>query len=239
MFIRLQVKSIIFGGLDGIVSIFAIVASVVGASLPLEVIILTGFAKLLGDAISMGFGDALSEWAEQKSIKGELKREAWEMEEHPEGEIREMIEIYVKKGFTEDDAKRIIQLMTHKKEYYSYFVEHMMVQELGLKVPDAGDNPAKNGFIAFSSFLFFGGIPLWPYIGFLVADWHNSWGQFGICIGITFCTLFFLGAVQARIIRGSPLKHGVLMTVNGGLTAAASYLIAWGLQEAVHAKSCD
>lgn len=78
-----------------------------------------------------------------------------------------------------------------------------------------------------------------PYIGFLVADWHSNWGQFGICIGITVCTLFFLGTVQARIIRANPFKHGFLMTINGGTAAAASYLIAWGLQEAVHTHGCD
>lgn len=74
------VKSIVFGGLDGIVSVFALVASVNGSSLPLEVLLLTGFAKLLGDAISMGCGDALSEQAEHSFIRGEHKRETWEME---------------------------------------------------------------------------------------------------------------------------------------------------------------
>ncbi len=58
---------------------FAIVASVAGARLPLEVMILTGFAKLLGDGMAMGLGDCLSEGAEQDHIRGERKREAWEM----------------------------------------------------------------------------------------------------------------------------------------------------------------
>ena len=53
------IKSIVFGGLDGIITTFAIVASVAGANLPLEVVILTGFSKLLGDALSMGFGDCM------------------------------------------------------------------------------------------------------------------------------------------------------------------------------------
>ena len=84
-----------FGGLDGIITTFAIVsggvvffspeplpllhvalfrdylsplpllllllltqvASVAGSTLPIEVVILTGFAKLLGDGLSMGIGD--------------------------------------------------------------------------------------------------------------------------------------------------------------------------------------
>lgn len=64
-------------------------------------------------------------------------------------------------GFSEAESQRIIQLMTRKKEYHAYFVEHMMVQELGKKLPDEGDSPVKNGAVAFTSFLFFGGIPLW------------------------------------------------------------------------------
>lgn len=50
------IKSIVFGGLDGIVTTFAIVASVVGASYPLEVVMITGFAKLLGDGERYLFG---------------------------------------------------------------------------------------------------------------------------------------------------------------------------------------
>ena len=57
----LQIKSIVFGGLDGIITTFAIVASVAGANLALEVVIITGFAKLLGDGLAMGFGDCMSE----------------------------------------------------------------------------------------------------------------------------------------------------------------------------------
>ena len=79
------IKSIVFGGLDGIVTTFAIIASVEGASFPTQVVLLTGFAKLLGDGLAMGIGDAMSESAEQHHILGEAKREAWEYENYPEG----------------------------------------------------------------------------------------------------------------------------------------------------------
>jgi hypothetical protein len=39
-------------------------------------------------------------------------------------------------------------------------------------------------------------------------------------------------AVQARIIRQSMLKQGVLMAINGGMAAAAAYGIGRGLQAA-------
>ena len=139
------IKSIVFGGLDGIVTTFAIVASVVGAKLPIEVVIITGFAKLLGDGLSMGLGDCISEQAEQTHVRGERSREQWEFENYAEGEVREMVDIYVSKGFAEPDARRVMHLMTHRPEYKDFFIDHMMQQELGQQVPGEDDNPIKDG----------------------------------------------------------------------------------------------
>ena len=47
-----------------------------------------GLANLMADAISMGLGDALSEKAEVDFQMREWKREAWEMDENPEGEVQ-------------------------------------------------------------------------------------------------------------------------------------------------------
>ena len=53
-------KSIIYGGLDGIVTTFAVVAGVAGASLNSNIILILGLANLIGDGISMAIGDYLS-----------------------------------------------------------------------------------------------------------------------------------------------------------------------------------
>ena len=45
-------------------------------------------------------------------------------------------------------------------------------------------------------------------------------------------------ATQARIVRQNWFKLGSLMTINGGLAAAASYLVGWGLQQAVGGTIC-
>ena len=188
-----HIKSIVFGGLDGIITTFAIVASVAGSSLPIQVVILSGFAKLLGDGLAMGLGDCMSEQAEHNHIRGEHAREVWEMDNYPQGEIDEMVAIYVSKGFSQDEAVKIIGLMTKKPEYRKYFIEHMMVQELGQRLPDPDDSPAKAGGVTFASFLFFGSLPLWPYVIFLGANYNNYNGMFGICIGVTVLCMFFLG----------------------------------------------
>lgn len=102
------IKSMVFGGLDGIITTFAVVAAGAGADLEGKVVVLMGFANLVSDGISMGLGDYFSEKSENEFIRGEKKRELWEMENNPEGEVQEMIEIFMdKKKLTEDDATEI------------------------------------------------------------------------------------------------------------------------------------
>ena len=52
-------KSAVLGGLDGIITTFAIVAAVAGGNLERNVVLLLGFANLIADGISMGLGGML------------------------------------------------------------------------------------------------------------------------------------------------------------------------------------
>ena len=70
-------KSLIFGGLDGIITTFAIVAAVAGSDMDTDVVILMGIANLMADGISMGLGDYLSEVAENNFVNKEREREMW------------------------------------------------------------------------------------------------------------------------------------------------------------------
>jgi VIT1/CCC1 family predicted Fe2+/Mn2+ transporter len=227
------IKSIVFGGLDGIVTTFAIVASVVGAGMGTEVVVITGFAKLLGDGLSMGLGDCISEQAEMDHINGERKREMWEFDNYAEGEISEMVEIYQQKGFSREDATKVIKTMA-KPEYKNFFIDHMMIQELGEKTPGEDEHPVKNGAMCFLSFMFWGTIPLIPYCIAFPTKYHDQDGLLGICVGITLISLFLLGMQQAHILKQSWLVQGTGMMLNGGLAAGASYLVGWGLDRAVN-----
>ena len=84
------IKSVVYGGLDGIVTTFAVVAGVNGASLSAGVVLILGFANLVADGLSMAIGDYLSTKSEQEYQKAERAREAWEVEHYPEGEKKEL-----------------------------------------------------------------------------------------------------------------------------------------------------
>lgn len=152
-------KIIVFGGLDGIVTIFAIISGCIGASIDPIKIIFIGLGNLFADGLSMGLGEFASHKAEMDYIDSEMKRETWEIEYFPEEEKNEMYNIYTTRyGFSDEDAKSLVNLTFKNKRF---FLEHMMVEELGLIANgDDKSSPVKRALIMFLSFMIFGIIPL-------------------------------------------------------------------------------
>ena len=217
------IKSVVFGGLDGILTTFAIVAGSAGGSMPVSVILILGFSSKFADALAMGLGDALSSKAEHEHIFMERQREYWEYDSYPEGEIREMIDLYVAKGMSKSDAETVITLMSQHRDF---FVDVMMVEELGLQVPDEEEmlTPWKDGLVTFTSFIFFGFFPLLTYCVFPFAfPSLNSSQLFVIASICSLLTLFLLGAVKSVFSTKSWFRSGVEMMIIGALVAAIAY----------------
>lgn len=87
---------------------FAVVSGATGGGLGVDVILILGLSNIIADAISMGVGDALSTKAENEYIMRERRREEWGLENDKEGEIREMVELFVNKGMARADATDIM-----------------------------------------------------------------------------------------------------------------------------------
>ena len=83
-------KSLVYGGLDGIITTFSIMMASLGANLTYKTVLILGISNMFSDGISMGLGDYMSSKAEMDFNKGERARETWEVENNPEGEKREM-----------------------------------------------------------------------------------------------------------------------------------------------------
>jgi VIT1/CCC1 family predicted Fe2+/Mn2+ transporter len=213
------VKSFIYGGLDGTITTFAVVAGVAGAHLSAGVVLILGFANLFADGISMAMGDYLSSKAEREYNEKERHREAWEVEHYPEGEKQEMVEIYMEKGVPETDAHTIVDILSQHKDAW---VEVMMREELGI-VEDAS-SPLKNALVTFGSFVCFGFVPLVTY---LFIEFAPSFvpNAFAITCGLTALTLFILGALKVKITNRTWYAAGTEMLLVGGIAAAVAYVV--------------
>jgi len=224
-------KSIVYGGLDGIITAFALTASVSGANLSAAIVLILGIASLLANGIGMGVGDALSEQAETDFNNAERAREKWEMDNHLEGEVEEMVAIYTAKKVSEQDARTMLGIMT---KYPDVFLDHMMCEELRLLPPEADASPWKNGVATFCSFVMFGFVPLIPYV---IAQGVSMSAtlQFEIAIGLTGFILLVLGAVKGYLVDSThfvAVWKSALTTLGlGGIAAAVAYLVGFLLQK--------
>ena len=142
-------------------------------------------------------GEFLSSKAENEWILSERRRENWEMENYPEGEIREMIDIFISKGMSPPDAETVITTMA---KYQDFFVDMMMTEELGLQVPDDDhiQESFREGVVMFCSFATFGAFPLLGYviIPSLFPDLPVETLFLSACI-ITGIVLFLMGCVKS------------------------------------------
>lgn len=231
-----HIKSAVYGGLDGIITTFATVTSVAGSGLPHSVILILGLAHLVADGLSMGLGDALSSQAEADLVAHERKREMWEFENYPQGEIEEMVELYVEKGISAEDARMVITTLAKYKEA---FVDIMMVEELNLMPVDDDFSPFTGGLITFGSFVLFGAVPLLSYLVNLLPfiNMSATMTLIGSCI-LTVITLFALGAMKGNLVGQCWYKSGASMAMNGSIAAASGWVIGYllaltGIQDVV------
>lgn len=212
-------KSWVYGGLDGIITTFAVVAGVVGASLESKIILILGFANLIADGISMAIGDYLSTKSEKEYYDLERSREEWEVENNPKGEEEEMLEIYQKKGLSKKDAISMISVLKKNKKFW---VDTMMSDELGLSKEDG--SPLRHGIVTFFSFLIFGLIPLSLFL--IGALFNTSFTKpFLFASILTGIAMFSLGAVKTKITGKNWLRSGLEMLLIGGIAATAAYFV--------------
>ncbi len=218
------IGSAVYGGLDGIITTFAVVAGVAGAQLSTGVLLILGFANLIADGISMAIGDFLSTRAEQEYNAAEKKREAWEVEVYPEGEKRELVEIFTAKGYEKEDAERMVDIIAKNKEGW---IDIMMKEEL--EIIEDNESPLKNALVTFGSFALFGFVPL---LAFTVAQLFSALTNhtFLIASVMTGLTLFLLGALKVRLTNQKWYKSGLEMLLVGGVAAAAAYLVGVALK---------
>lgn len=224
------IKSIVYGGLDGIITTFAVVAGAAGGGFGPNIVIVMGISSLLADALSMGVGDALSSKAETEVAKREREREKWELENFKEGEIKEMIEIYQGRGMSAEDAELVIRVCA---KYEDLFVDMMLVDELGIEPPSDDATPWKDGAVTFASFCFFGFFPLAAYTILGVASDLDSRALFYISCALTGAMLFVLGALKSLMTTRSWWVSGLEVLAVGAGVAAIAFAIGVFIEEVI------
>jgi VIT1/CCC1 family predicted Fe2+/Mn2+ transporter len=211
------IGDLVYGGLDGIITTFAVVSGVAGAQLGTPIILILGLANLFADGFSMAVGAYLSGKSEREYYEREWQRESWEVEHFPEGERAELYEIYRQQGYTEADAHRLVEIQTRNPQRW---VKTMMVDELRLLLDDR--KPTLSALATFVSFIVAGSIPLVIYLLGLFFPIPVD-GAFPISLALSGLALFGLGAAKVLVTRLNFFRSGLEMLLVGGLAAGVAY----------------
>ena len=215
------IGSLVYGGLDGIITTFAVVSGVAGAQLDPGIVIILGLAKLFGDGFSMATGAYLSSKSEKEYYQREREREAWEVDHFPEGEKAELIEIYLSQGYPLEDAEKLVEIKSKEEERW---VNAMMLEELGLMENTA--NPFTEAGYTLVAFIVAGAIPLLAYLADFIFNLQIPATQsFFISMALSGLALFGLGAAKVKITERNPFRSGLEMLIVGGAAAGVAYLI--------------
>ena len=218
----------IYGGIDGCVTTFAIVAGATGAHFHSNIIIVLGLANLLADGLSMSIGSYLSSKADAHHYQKHKTIEYWSVENKPEEETDEIRMIYRQKGFKGEMLEEIVKVITSRKHLW---VDEMMKDEL--KMMESLKSPLKKGLATYVSFLIIGLIPLSVYLVDLFLNEHDA-PLFFISCALTFCAFFLIGYLKSHVNQISKIK-GISETVFlGGVAAFVSFMAGTVLENLIN-----
>ncbi|MEP0711370.1 VIT1/CCC1 transporter family protein [Algoriphagus sp.] len=208
----------VYGGIDGAVTTFAVVAGGFGANLDSGIIIILGFANLLADGFSMSVGAYLSAKSDKENFKKHEAIEYWEIENLPDIEREEIRDIYKAKGFKGELLEKVVDQITSNKELW---VAEMMKDELNLM--EETKSPFKIGFATFISFLIVGFIPLLVYLWtFFYPTPINIFLWTSVLTGLAFVVV---GALKSLVNQTSLLKSIAETVALGALAAVVAFYV--------------
>lgn len=202
----------IYGGIDGAVTTFAVVAGVVGAGLSAQVILVIGAANILADGFSMAASNYLGTKSEREEFERLEAIEYRHIDRFPEGEREEVRQIFSNKGFEGEDLRRVVELITSDRRRW---VRTMLTEEYGL--PQEVRSAWLAAVSTFSAFIVCGLAPMLPYI-------LGRGDSFAASSAVTGLVFFAIGSIRSRWSTVPWWRSGLSTLAVGAMAAALAYL---------------
>jgi VIT1/CCC1 family predicted Fe2+/Mn2+ transporter len=209
----------IYGVNDGLGAIFGIVSGVSGATAGAQhYVVIAGLAGMLASALSMGSGAYLATKSEHEMHEAQLARERREIQEDPEEEKHELELIYRLKGFTQDEAKLLVNRISQNEEL---FLETIAQAELGIS-PEPPGNPVTSAISGSISTAIGAIIPVIPFF-FL-----SGYTAIIVAAIVSLIAHFAVGAAKTLVTIRSWWSSGLEMTAVGAIEGIITYVVGVG-----------
>lgn len=206
-------RAAVLGSNDGLVSTASLMIGFAAADKG-EFLITAGLAGIAAGSMSMAVGEYVSVKSQNDIEKSDREIEIKQLEMDPEGEFDELMDIYIKRGLTEELARQVVAAM-HKHDA----LDAHLRDELG-HFDHTRARPVQAGIASAIAFTAGGLVPL---IGALL----SSVNQVSFVLVFTAFGLIGAGYISAKI-AASPLPRTMLRIFTGGtLGVAITAGIGW------------
>ena len=211
-------RAAVLGAKDGLVSTASLMIGVAAARSEQSFLVTAGAAGIAAGAMSMAVGEYVSVRSQNDIEESDRLMEIEHLALDPEGELEELIEIYINRGLSRELATEVAQTM-HAKDP----LEAHLRDELG-QHPHTKARPVQ---AAIASALSFTAGGLIPFAGaFAPSAGKAAWS----IIGFTIAGLVATGVISART-AGSKILTPTLRVIGGGCLGMA---ITAGIGQLLH-----
>lgn len=209
------IRASVLGANDGILSVASIAVGVAAANATLDVLILATSAGLVAGVFAMAAGEYVSVSSQSDIESADLAREAKELEEMPEVEMRELAKIYQKRGLTKELSLEVAQQLHDHDALGAHARDELGINEI-MKA-----QPFQAAFASGASFVVGGLLPLLVCIFLPLKD--MLYYQYGFTIFF----LVILGYFSARAGGANMTKSVLRVTIWGTLAMLAAALTGY------------
>jgi VIT1/CCC1 family predicted Fe2+/Mn2+ transporter len=208
------VRNVVYGFNDGLTANFGLVAGVIGASVAPHVVLMSGVAGMVADALSMGSSGYLAAKSEQEVYQHEIAMEADEIQLMPEVETEELSLVYEAKGMPRAEAQRMAADVMKDP---ARALEEKVREEL--KIGAQHSTPLREGWITGSATAVGAFIPVAPFL--VLHGAAAIWTAFAIAMA----SHFAVGAARSMFTGRGLFRSGIDMFVVGLGVAGVGYLV--------------
>jgi VIT1/CCC1 family predicted Fe2+/Mn2+ transporter len=209
-------RDMILGVNDGLVSMFLLVAGVVGGGLDRRQVLLTAVAGAIAGAVSMAAGEYLATKSQSEVLESEIALEKTHIEHFRNRELAQLYEMFRDIGIEEEDLPDVVRAFSRDDQT---LLNAMKVMEFGM-VDTEERSPIKAMLMSGGLFLA-GSIPsvapflfdLGPHVALFIAA------------GLAAVALFVVGVVKTFITRGNPVIAGLENLAIAAFGGGAAYLV--------------
>src|SRR5689334_16382842 len=186
---------------------------VAAGSASTRTVVVTGFAGLVGGALSMAAGEYVSVSSQRDAEQADRHREAEELRRFPEAELRELTDIYVQRGLDRQLAGEVAAQL-HEHDALSAHLR----DELRLDL-DQPANPVRAAAVSAGAFAVGATLPL------ISGAVSGGTMRLVLIVVVALVALAALGAIGARVGGGLQGRASLRVLIGGGLAMGASILI--------------